>query len=34
MKYKLTQQQFKNLEEAVKFWLKVPRETVTTDLTA
>lgn len=33
MKYKLTQQQFKNLEEAVKFWLKVPRETVTTDLT-
>lgn len=33
MKYKLTQQQFTNLTEAVKFWLKVPRETVTADLT-
>jgi hypothetical protein len=32
MKYKLTKQQFKNLTEAVNFWLKVPRNTVTSKL--
>lgn len=32
MKYKLTQQQFKNLTAAVNFWLKVPRDTVTAGL--
>ena len=34
MKYKLTQQQFTNLTEAVNFWLKVPRNTVKSGLSA
>lgn len=32
MRYRLTQQQFKNLTQAVNFWLKVPRDTVKSDL--
>lgn len=32
MKYKLTQEQFKNLIQAVNFWLKVPRNTVKSNL--
>lgn len=34
MRYKLTQQQFTNLTEAVNFWLKIPRNTVKSGLSA